>query len=197
LQTPLSVANASSPGVGTPLPGGSAVGLPGGRPGSVVARRCCARPVYVRWWGARVHLQSFLAGRPACLTAFFYAGLFSAARRGLHRCRAGPASSASPAVRPRRRRSSAASSSFAATLFLPLRVLRAASAPGLLPRPTCDERRSPRGLCTLGTRTITNDDIHSSRGLPPPSSFHPPRVGGGGTHRGNSWGGQGGPPRAS
>ena len=63
--------------------------------------------------------------------------------------------------------------------FLPQRVLRAASAPGPLPRPTCDERRSPRGLCALGARTISNDDILSSRGLPPPSTYHLPRVWGG------------------
>ena len=75
--------------------------------------------------------------------------------------------------------SSEASSPFAATLFLPQRVLRAASAPGPLPRPTCDERRSPRGLCALGARTISNDDILSSRGLPPPSIYHLPRVWGG------------------
>ena len=53
-------------------------------------RYMCARSASVR-----AHLQMFLAGRPASFTA---AGLFSAARRGFHRCRAGPASSASPAV---------------------------------------------------------------------------------------------------
>ena len=84
----------------------------------------------------------------------------------------------------------AASSSFAATPFLPQRVLRASLALDLLPRPTCDERRSPRGLCALGARTISNDDILSSRGLPPPSTSSPPSVGGE-PHRGNSWGGRG------
>lgn len=104
---PLSLAdNASSPSVGAPF-------AMGGH--SKSARRapgCRGRASLLRAAGIGVHSlphtrpQADVSSGPARyrFTAFyFYAGLFSAARRGRHRRRAGPASSAPPAVRPRRR----------------------------------------------------------------------------------------------
>ena len=73
----------------------------------------------------------------------------------------------------------------------PPRVLRAAFTPGLLPRPTCSERRLPRGLCQRWRADFLQ------RRHPffprPTAAIHissPPSVGGE-PHRGNSWGGRG------